>query len=79
MIRTLAAMLALIAGLAGTATAQPVAPLAARFSEPTDRYPHDVLGHLPGFGALEVKLTGGETLRLVLPESRVFEDVAPRL
>ncbi len=54
-------------------------PVSARFAEPTNRYPHGVLGDLPGFAALEVALDGGTTLRLILPDDRVFEDVAPRL
>ncbi len=66
-------------GFATAVTAEPVSPLSARFSAPTNRYPHNVLGGLPGFAALEVRLDGGETLRLVLPEARVFEDIAPRL
>lgn len=74
---------ALLAGLCVTlvtpALAEPVAPLSAQFTEPTNRYPHNVLGDLPGFGALEVELAGGTRLRLVLPESRVFEDLSPRL
>lgn len=65
--------------LAAPVAADPVAPLSARFTEPTDRYPHNVLGDLPGFGALEVRLPGGTTLRVVLPEALVFEDIAPRL
>ncbi len=74
---------ALLAGLwvalATPALAEPVVPLSARFTDPTNRYPHNVLGDLPGFGALEVRLAGGTSLRLVLPESRVFEDISPRL
>ena len=74
---------ALLAGLwvalVTPALAEPVAPLSARFADPTNRYPHNVLGDLPGFGALEVGLAGGTRLRLVLPEARVFEDIAPRL
>lgn len=66
-------------GLVSEAAAEPVAPLSARFAEPTSRYPHNVLGDLTGFAALEVSLTGGKTQRLVLPERRVFEDIAPRL
>lgn len=66
-------------GLVTGAAAEPVAPLSARFAEPTNRYPHNVLGDLPGFVALEVSLTGRTTLRLVLPDTRVFEDIAPRL
>lgn len=75
--RFLAAILCI--GLATPAAAEPVPPLSARFTDPTDRYPHNVLGDLPGFGALEVRLEGGTTLRMLLPDSRVFEDIAPRL
>ena len=78
MIRALMAAI-VCSGLATGAAAQPVAPLAARFAEPTDRYPHNVLGDLPGFAALEVSLADGTTVRLVLPETSVFEDIAPRL
>ncbi len=75
--RALSAILCL--ALITSASAEPVAPLSAQFTEPTNRYPHNVLGDLPGFGALEVELAGGTRLRLVLPESRVFEDLSPRL
>ncbi|SEM88567.1 hypothetical protein SAMN04488003_1069 [Loktanella fryxellensis] len=51
----------------------------ARLTHPTDRYPHNVLGDIPGYAALEVTLTDGTLLRLVLPPDRVFEDIAPRL
>lgn len=76
MIRIVAVALAL---LAQPIMADPVTPILARFTEPTDRYPHNVLGDLRGFGALEVAVADGTTLRLVLPEPRVFEDIAPRL
>jgi hypothetical protein len=79
MIRAVLVVLAVLAGPAGRALADPVAPLSARFADPTDRYPHNVLGNLRAFGALEVALAGGNTVRLVLPENRVFEDIAPRL
>lgn len=53
---------------------------------PTDRYPHGVLGRIPGWGALAVdlKLCGDcddsmRQIRIELPENRVFEDIAPRL
>ena len=75
--RALSAILCL--ALITSASAEPVAPLSARFADPTNRYPHNVLGDLPGFGALEVELADGMRLRLVLPEIRVFEDIAPRL
>lgn len=48
-------------------------------SLPTDRYPHNVLGDIPGHGALDVTLASGRVLRMVLPDTRVFEDIAPRL
>ena len=66
-------------GVVTSALAEPVAPVSAQFTEPTNRYPHNVLGELPGFGALDVTLEGGTTLRLVLPESSIFEDITPRL
>ncbi|SDW43603.1 hypothetical protein SAMN04488238_10266 [Roseicitreum antarcticum] len=79
MIRAFTAAFVVICGLAGSAIADPVAPISARYAQPTDRYAHNVLGDLRGFGALEVTIAGGTTLRLVLPEARVFEDIAPRL
>ncbi len=59
--------------------AEPLAISAATFALPTDRYPHNVLGDLRGFGALDVTLADGATLRVTLPDQRVFEDIAPRL
>lgn len=52
---------------------------AARYSDPTDRYTHGILGDAIEHGTLELETVDGRRLRLVLPESRVFEDVAPRL
>lgn len=75
--RLLAIWLCLLLG--SGATAENVAPSSARFADPTDRYPHNVLGDLPGYGALEVQIGTGASLRLALPETRVFEDIAPRL
>lgn len=61
-------------------------PLSASLSDPTDRYPHDVLGRIPAFGAMTVTAqlcygcaTPRGTAKLTLPTSLVFEDVAPRL
>ena len=59
--------------------AEPVPVVSAQFTEPTNRYPHNVLGNLPAFAALNVTLTENTTLTLRLSESRVFEDIAPRL
>lgn len=73
----------------GAAMAQDDAPVieAARYAEPTTRYPHGVLGDDEEWGALVLDVTDcagcadGETGQVVirLPEARVFEDVAPRL
>ena len=51
----------------------------ARYDEPTNRYPHAVLGDDIEYGALVLETEGGRTFRVVLPETSVFEDVAPRL
>lgn len=63
--------------------ASPLAAVAdiksAKYADPTKRYAHAVLGDDVEWGALELRLRGGKSLRFVLPESRVFEDLAPRL
>lgn len=77
---TLTAGLWLAGAAAAEAQAAPCGPtgLTASYAAPTDRYPHGVLGDDLEWGALEV--TCGETrLTATLPESLVFEDVAPRL
>lgn len=51
----------------------------ARFSEPTDRYAHAILGDAIEYCALEVTLENGSTRLMRLPISRVFEDLAPRV
>lgn len=51
---------------------------AARFTEPTTRYAHGVLGDKVEYGALEIT-TPETTLTVRLPSDRVFEDLAPRL
>lgn len=51
---------------------------AARYAEPTDRYTHGVLGDAIEFGALIMTVDGAEVL-VRLPQTHVFEDVAPRL
>ena len=70
---------------AGPATIHPW-PLRATLAGPTERYPHNVLGDIPAFGELivEVALCADcpeprRIAHLTLPESRVFEDIAPRL
>lgn len=53
--------------------------IAARYTDPTDRYPHGVLGDRLEWGALELTLSNGSKRRIVLPRDRVFEDLEPRL
>lgn len=60
------------------------ARLTAGYSGPTDRYPHNVLGRIKGWGVLDVDMAacaGCAAVRvsLRLPERRVFEDIWPRL
>lgn len=70
---------------AGQAIAQ-TEVVGARFVHPTDRYPHNIMGSLPAYGALEVELArckectpAKRRLTVRLPQALVFEDFAPRL
>ena len=67
-------MLALVAPLKGMAEIA-----RASFADPTSRYAHGVLGDDIEYGAIELVLQDGAQLKLTLPPSRVFEDIAPRL
>ncbi|SLN26984.1 FG-GAP repeat protein [Pseudoruegeria aquimaris] len=81
-VSVLATRLALLAGglAAGGALAQTGAAItAARYDDPTTRYAHGVLGDAIEHGTLVLTLSDGRSRRIVLPESRVFEDTAPRL
>jgi hypothetical protein len=51
----------------------------ARFSEPTLRYTHGILGDAEEWGQLEIKVQSGKTYLTHLPLDHVFEDVVPRL
>ena len=51
----------------------------ARYSEPTTRYAHGILGDAIEFGALEIVTDAGKAITMRLPETRVFEDLEPRL
>ena len=51
----------------------------ARYEGPTTRYDHGVLGDSIEHGELVLSLASGKRKRLILPETRVFEDTAPRL
>ncbi|MEM9584250.1 MAG: VCBS repeat-containing protein [Pseudomonadota bacterium] len=50
----------------------------ADYSAPTPRYAHGVLGDAIEYGSLVLQL-GTTTRVFVLPDDRVFEDIAPRL
>lgn len=55
----------------------------AEYAEPTGRYDHGILGDAVEWGALVLSVDGSDgthkRLILRLPESRVFEDLAPRV
>lgn len=53
--------------------------VSARYTDPTPRYDHGILGDAIEYGTLELRLRDGQGLRLVLPDTHVFEDIAPRL
>ncbi len=64
------------------AAAEPCAELAgarACFFGPTGRYPHGVLGDRLEWEGLRLILPDGREAVAILPESRVFEDLTPRL
>lgn len=61
--------------LAGAAAAE---ISTAQFADPTTRYPHGVLGDAVEWGSLKVGAQG-KTITFTLPQSLVFEDIAPRL
>lgn len=55
---------------------------AAKLSLPTDRYDHAILGEGVEWGGLDMTVEEGgqtKTLRITLPDTRVFEDISARL
>ncbi len=52
---------------------------AARYDAPTPRYDHAILGDALEWGVLRMTRDDGRQITVTLPESRVFEDLAPRL
>ena len=68
---------ALVVAFAAPAVAEGV--VEARYDGPTTRYAHGVLGDAIEWGELVMETDTGRTVRFVLPQERVFEDVAPRL
>ncbi|MEP5758307.1 MAG: VCBS repeat-containing protein [Litoreibacter sp.] len=61
---------------AGSSAAEIVS---ATYVDPTDRYQHGVLGDAIEWAGIEIILANGRALKITLPETRVFEDIAPRL
>lgn len=51
----------------------------ARYTDPTSRYPHAVLGDDIEYAGLEVTLTDGGRRKVTWPPGMVFEDLAPRV
>lgn len=65
--------------LAGAANAQDYGITKASYTDPTTRYAHAILGDAIEYGAMEITRTDGKRFRIILPQDRVFEDVAPRV
>ncbi|MEL6570679.1 MAG: VCBS repeat-containing protein [Pseudomonadota bacterium] len=60
------------------AMAQAENVLAARYAEETTRYAHAILGDAIEYGTLVMETASGD-VTVKLPQTHVFEDVAPRL
>lgn len=73
--------LALALAAAPAAMAQGAAPAidSAEFFAATGRYRHHIMGPVPPWAELHLGLSDGTMRRIVLPETRVFEDMVPRL
>ena len=52
--------------------------MSSEFANETRHYPHAVLGDDIEYGALVVTMYDGRTHRFQLPDTRVFENLAPR-
>ena len=74
-------LVATLVCLAGSGAAKTIQ--AARFTDPTTRYDHGVLGDAVQYGGLQITVLSSSGKRLTrsiaLPASHVFEDIAPRL
>lgn len=66
-----------LCAFASSAGAQAI--VAADYTQPTERYPHGVLGDNIEHAGLRVTLSDGRALEAVWREKVVFEDTAPRL
>lgn len=58
-------------------TAQTIS--SAQYIDPTTRYAHGILGDAIEWGGLYLTMQTGPDIKITLPQSRVFEDLAPRL
>ena len=61
-------------------------PVSASYAEPANRYDHNIMGRIRGWSRLAVDVAPCSTcssevsrIRIDQPQSRVFEDFAPRL
>lgn len=70
---------ALVLALAATAAQAETTITGARYTDPTTRYAHAVLGDAIEHETLEVTLSGGQTAKVHWPQTIVFEDTEPRL
>lgn len=86
-LRALIAGLALVAGAVHADATPPDIIVAAAYTDPVSRYRHDVLGPNAEWGALRLTVDKcldceGRQVKAILirlPDTRVFEDIAPRL
>lgn len=76
--KALGAFIGLCMGLAAPAFGADIIT-AARYTDPTTRYPHGVLGDQVEWGTLALALSDGSKRVYTLPARLVFEDLAPRL
>ncbi|MEM1038213.1 MAG: VCBS repeat-containing protein [Pseudomonadota bacterium] len=74
---TRGALLASFLAAATAGTAQEIT--SARYTDPTTRYAHGVLGDAIEHAGLEVTLSDGTTAKAFWPDTVVFEDTEPRL
>ncbi len=76
--RVRGALMAACLWLAGPALAAETIAT-ARYTDPTNRYPHGVLGDQIEWGSIELTLSNGKRRSFALPDHLVFEDLAPRV
>lgn len=75
----IACALTLLANVPATFAAAPDNIVAARYADPVRRYGHFAPGPPHEYARIEVSTASGAKLAYTLPETEVFEDVAPRL